>query len=128
MVNHLYDDAGRLHKKEPPRVPRLEAESSDSSPGSPEQPQVNPNIKSIVRVDWLDAVTLTEPWNRAEDTMKPTSVTSVGILVEETPDYVALSLSLANLPDDHCKWGPILIIPRGMILKTTCLGSFPAKT
>ena len=66
----------------------------------------------MVLVSWVDAARY-EGWFSDEETskMEPKAIHSVGFLIRETPEYVALAAS--STEDDHV--GDVLTIPRGLI-------------
>ena len=95
----------------------------------PIQPSQKENFP-VVRVTWLDAADLQQPWAARDDienfTREPCEVVSWGYLVKATRSYVTLAAD--RMPGDQDEaWGRIIKIPRRMIRKLERLEAGPAS-
>ena len=100
----------------------LEEISTSEASLTPTICSVDVNHLPVVVVEWLDAVcTGGSEWQSFEDIEEaaekgPSLVRSVGMLVKNAPDYVALTDTI--IMDGDCG-GYVHVIPKGMIVSMT---------
>lgn len=74
----------------------------------------------VVRVTWRDSAGY-EAWvNPEKEPLRVSVIESVGFLIEEKDDYIALALNHATSPDD-VPWSSVTVIPIEAIVKKTVL-------
>jgi len=72
----------------------------------------------IIKVNWHDSVCY-RGWQQSEhETYKPSECSTVGFLVEETKEHIALALSMGEATYNV---GDVMVIPKHSVTKTKVL-------
>jgi hypothetical protein len=79
------------------------------------------NINKIIMVEWLDAIGPTPEWefNNNIELLKPAKCITIGILIDEQPEYITVAQSLILEPEDSKSITGRMTIPKGVITKIT---------
>lgn len=77
----------------------------------------------MVRVEWLDSRATTDQWEFLEDAEleKPVCCVSVGIVLEDTREYIVIAQSKTESPADETQIMGRMTIPRCSITKERIL-------
>ena len=70
--------------------------------------ELTPNSAKLVLVEWED-ITGLDNWNEDDGPFQPTSIVSVGWLLEDNPKWMTIA---RDYDHTNAKWAAVVVIPK----------------